>query len=684
MEFKKFKQNLAANFNAITAKYTLYETDIDKDYLWNLYLDSFPEGTNPIFRERRTYDCSCCRQFIKNIGGTAYIDENLEVHSIFEFDAGSATFQTVADALVAYIKSCPITDIYLNESANVGTDQNRELLDDGNIITWDHFYLKLPSSLVAPKDRIPTNKARIRDRVNVFERSLNEISMDAIDTILELISANTLYKGEEWKYHIQKLREFKVAYIDIPDDKKHAYALRTGFGIDDVIGKIRNHSIGVLLIDISEGMDLDAAVRRYEQIVAPTNYKRPKAIYTKKMLEDAKKTVSELGYMDSLQRRYATLDDITVNNILFSNRDAAKRIEGDIFDEMISEAGVNPKKFSRVEEVSAEKFVKDILPHAKSLEVLFENKHAKNMVSLIAPATKDAKSMFKWANGFSWAYTGNITDSDMKANVKAAGGDVDGDLRFSIQWNDESHNPNDFDAHCLEPQVLGGAHIFFATKGCRHPSSGMLDVDIIHPEHGKAAVENITWSNRDKMPAGEYRLFVHCYSNRGGQDGFKAEVEFDGQIHSFEYKRPMRTNDVVDVATVTKHADGTFTIKSKLPSGESLSTRDIWGIKTNTFVPVSVVMYSPNYWDDQHGIGHRHYFFMLKDCVNPECPNGFYNEFLKHELEQHKRVFEALGGKMAVVAADDQLSGLGFSATKRNDLIVKVKGATERIIKIKF
>ncbi len=677
MEFNQFKVLLQKHITTMLLDVpNLFEVEVDKDVLWNTYLDSFPKGTNELFRERREFDCSACRHFVKMFGNVVIVKNN-KVTTIWDFQTGDSTFQPVIDALSAFVKARPVTNVFVTKVADMGLDKNHEQTDD-KILTWEHLYFKLPSNFVnRSSETEDTISGRLRDIRNVFKRSLDEISEESILTVLELIAQKSLYKGEEWAAVLNQFLKLHKEYRLLGDSEKINFSWEKCFTVGPVVGKIRNHSIGTLLMDITNGIDLDQAVGSFEAMVAPLNYKRPQAIFTKKMLDDAQKKLVELGLMDSLGRRYATLDDITVNNILFANRDASKRIAGSVFDEMAQGLAVNPKSFDRVEEISIENFVKDVLPTVTKVEALVENRHTTNMVSLIAPKVKGSKPLFKWNNGFSWAYSGNITDS-MKERVKAAGGKVDGVLRFSIQWNEKGDNPNDFDAHCIEPNHN---EISFRNKH-GHPSSGDLDVDIIHPDKSQVAVENITWSDLRRMSEGTYKFFVNNYNHRGGRSGFTAEIEFNGQIFSFVYDRELRTGENVVVANVIYSRKDGFKLVETLPS--TTSSRKAWGLDTNQFHPVSVCMFSPNYWDEQDGIGNRHYLFMLKNCINEESPNGFFNEFLREDLLSQKRVFEALGSKMRVEDVPDQLSGIGFSSTQRNSLIVKVEGQLSRTLKINF
>lgn len=676
MSFKKFREKVQAQVLNLLGNETLYLTGVDKDRLYDLYLSSFPVGTNNLFLERTEHDCSACRQFIRTFGGVVAIEDN-KVVSVWDLEGLDSTYAPVAKALTEYVKYMPIVDRFMHNEAKIGIESNIVQLKTGEVHEWTHLHAVLPAKFVVRKgESVGSAVSEMRDRKNVFMRSLTELTRDSVETVLDLISQNSLYRGLEFKPLLESFLREASAFAALPAWEQDIFCWDRASKLSPSISKIRNSAIGALLIDISEGLDLDKAVRKFESVVAPVNYKRPKPVFSKKMLDDAQKKVEELGLLNSLQRRFATIEDIRIQNILFGNIDVMRQtMKLGVFEEMSQAIPVSPKVFSNVEEVPIDRFVSDILPRVTAIEVLLENRHAGNLASLIAPVDPASPSMFKWSNGFSWSYSGNIADS-MKQRVKEAGGNVDGVLRFSIQWNEDFDNQNDFDAHCIEPS---GLEIYFRNKTRVHPSSGVLDVDIISPGN-KIAVENITYSDLSRMPNGEYLMFVNTYSDNGGKSGFRAEIEFNGEIYSFDYPKPTRSKEIVEVARIVK-TDRGFSIKKSL--GDASKT--LWNKQTNQFHPVTAMMTSPNYWDGEQGVGNKHFFFLLNNCINDTSPNGFFNEFLRNDLMPHKRVFEALGRRMQVVSDDPkQLSGLGFSSTQRNSVVARLTGHVQRTIKITF
>jgi hypothetical protein len=119
------------------------------------------------------------------------------------------------------------------------------------------------------------------------------------------------------------------------------------------------------------------------------------------------------------------------------------------------------------------------------------------------------------------------------------------------------------------------------------------------------------------------------------------EIDLFGTTHSFEYDKVVATRQHVDVAKIIKDKAG-VTVKPILPSTKA--SKVLWGVTTQTFVPVTVMMLSPNFWEG--GVGNKHYFFMLEGCLNDGTARGFFNEYLKSELDQHRKVIEHVGVKM--------------------------------------
>lgn len=167
--------------------------------------------------------------------------------------------------------------------------------------------------------------------------------------------------------------------------------------------------------------------------------------------------------------------------------------------------------------------------------------------------------------------------TEMSRQAQRRGGNVGGALRFTLMWNDQdTWNEDDLDAHCIEPT---GNEISYKNLSSR--SGGRLDVDNRHPYNGEKAVENISWNTLGKLKKnGTYQFSVHRYADRQGKGGFRAEVEFDGQVYSYDYngnwnkKKNWRENTIwgtitrkvpyVPVANVKVDEDGDLYIENIL------------------------------------------------------------------------------------------------------------------------
>lgn len=686
LEIRDILPKMQKHFWKMSKEMVLCETLVDRNSLWEVFQNAIPKEDNEIFIARRVWDCNACHHFMNVMGSVVGITKEYEIVSIWDFTPESSQWYPIVTALSDFVhQNASITNVFLSSEKQVGQKCSRRTIpDDGNrsfLTTFHHFYLDIPdgSTCIANRDDIPSIKSEFFSAKNVFKREMEEFTEEALLDVKSLIDENALYRAEDKKDILDEVLRLLREYQTLErEEQKIPFFWYNAVMKSDAIAKFRNTSLGTLVTDLSTGVNIEDAVKAYEEKVAPENYKRSKPIFSERMREDAKKTLIDLGLENSLGRRFATSRDISVNDVLYVHRSEHGKMKGaspldDIFDDLPPRKPVKsnfPKE--RIPYVSIQAFLDDVLPNVTSISALVSNESLSNLVSLIAPQVADAKPLTKWKNNFTWAYNGNLTDSSMKENVKAAGGKVDGDLRCSLQWNDDPqyHNKNDFDLHCTEITDSFKYEIYYRNKGCLSYNNGMLDVDITHPEKGTPAVENIIYTNRKRMKEGKYIFSVYDYDYRGGDDGFSVEIEFDGKVYNYFYKGQLLTGRHIDIAEVTLK-DGRFSIKHLLTPSVKNST--IWGIETGSFVPVQMIMYSPNYWDGEDGIGNRHYFFMLQDCKNDQTPNGFYNEFLKDDLRDHRKVFEALGAKMKVNPSDEQLSGLGFSSTRDNHVILKVE-----------
>lgn len=626
-----------------------YEGDIAE-----VYLDNIPKEYNPIFRERRYFDGNYDKRFLRAVGNMAMITEDYKVVSLWDFES-ETVLEPARKAMLEAVKECNIKDLFLHFEKWVGNEPNVDSKD--NRIIWEHYLYRLPNSLVEKNDYIPTVKGKYRAEYETLSRSLKEVNIEDLTTVIDLIEDNAIYRGREFLKVLVNWRCDKENYDKINTDEFVWHLVIKGMK-DHSLLKYRNSVIGSLITDLYEGKDLESAVKSYEAKVAPSNYKRPKALVTTRMVDDAKAKLEELGFLDSIYRAPAKLTDIPTDKVLFTSQEVRSL---SVFDDLKKDANNNINKkvnLKEAKEVGMKEFF-EILPDVRKIDLYPNIDVNSSKLVMTKPYYEDSPSPFKWDNGFSWTYTDTDSADSITQRVKNAGGNVDGEVRFSLSWD----NTDDLDI--ILENAYTGDMIFFNRK---RNLGGELDIDANFMTIMENPVENIYWNSINDMADGKYYVRVNNYTRRTNSDqGFKLQMAVLGEVVTYSCS----TNEVnhhEQMLTVYKNGRSIDIIDVN----EKLSKEDISG---KQFIEVKNILKSPNAWSDKV-IGNEHVIFLADGIEVNFHVRGFFNEQLNATLNEHRKVTEVLGSKLKLspdkFEGDDIAKGYGFSITSNKNFYLRL------------
>lgn len=650
--FKLFSQAVTDKLYTLSSDSTaVMISDVPKDKVWETYLESIPAEHNPVFRERRAFDANYDKNFINKFGRLVFIVGGKR-HTIWEVETGTFFDQVAKDLQLLIEKETNSLSFFLTNEKTGGHKPNLDEKDPS--ILWEHFYAKTPSKLY---DETPSyTLSGANTSLDVFDRSMDDYQLSALENVLELIDEGILYRGSEKRQTIEKWIKAKKEFDKAKD--KRAYSAHY-VAVHKNRSRFKSDVIEVLVSDLQSGIDLDKAVDRYGKLMDPANYRRTTSLVTSKMVEKAKDTISELGYINSIYRRVAVDSDIPGAEKLYSAREG---IAVDVFDDMSSDARkragtINLEKLKSIKLTD----LLDEVSSARTLEILPNESLNTSQVVLTAPLYEDAPSMFSWGNSIGWSYVGSDTTDAIRERVKSAGGNVEGDIRVSLAW----HNADDLDLHASSSRHRNA--IYF---GNRKAFGGTLDVDMNAGMHNNNVdpVENIYWETKELFPT-EVRFYVDQYCKRSSSNvGFDLQVVIGGDTTVFRYDKPVTRSHKPSVTL--KREGGSIVIDEYSDSLTKVSETT----NASEFVHVDSVFLSPNFWDNNSS-GNKHYIFQTKDFEIDQPVRGFFNEYLEPSLKEHRKVFEIMGQKTKISDnMESAVRGYGFSVDSGKEFVVRVNG----------
>lgn len=401
-----YEQFLASVRNAFEKnmqedKSPLFTTDATD--LFDLFLENLPADA------RQHYTCRACRKFVDTYGGLVRIDENgTKTPAMWATATAVPDFFTGAvKAIRKAVNDANITGVFATSERVLGTPKTG---------SWNHLAVVMPDRFLN-KSRIKTSDQAMAEKAEdcrILVDALRKYNIETVRNAVSLLSAEALYRGEkvlgvaEWFFDLKRKLE--------GESRKRAkniiwYAVATapaGFC------HVSSSMIGTLLDDIEAGLDINAVSKRFANKMNPLAYQRPQAAPSRGNVEQAERLVEKMGIANSLKRRFARADELQTvwePSPVRDSRPATTGIFSGVKTKEQSRKGSSPTLIGKVDGITFEKFKREVLPSAKTIEFAVPIGRD-NYCAILTAEDPDAPPIVRWdteenRNPFSWyVYSG--------------------------------------------------------------------------------------------------------------------------------------------------------------------------------------------------------------------------------------------------------------------------------------
>lgn len=243
---KELINSIQEQFKLMCSSNKLFRARITGDEIYNLYLQSFPKGSNPVFRDPASskHNCNNCKNFIRRYGNIVSIDENGTIMSIFADIDIPQPYGIIVRKLNDMICSKDIENVFfetydtLDRSLNyekcnknqevyrLGTAVNHKqytkdeaekygVVQTGEIRAFEHIHVDLPELFVDKSgNSIESIIGIYRDKYQVFKRAMEKISLDTLDLVKDLINRGSLLDGTAHLHTVKDAIKYKSQYSE--------------------------------------------------------------------------------------------------------------------------------------------------------------------------------------------------------------------------------------------------------------------------------------------------------------------------------------------------------------------------------------------------------------------------------------------------------------------------------------